>query len=57
MIVMLTAKEAADRLGVTVRQLDRYVAAGLIAPMQTVARGHRKFDAEKVDKLLRGVPS
>jgi len=56
-MTMLTAKEAADRLGVSVRQLDRYVADGLIAARRPTPRGHRKFDATEVDALLRGVPA
>ena len=53
----LTAKEAADRLGVSVRQLDRYVADGLIAPLRATPRGRRQFDSEAVDRLLRGEPT
>jgi len=56
-MTMLTAKETADRLGVSVRQLDRYVDAGLIKPRQPMPRAHRKFDAEEVDALLRGEPA
>lgn len=47
----MTAKEAADRLGVTVRQLNRYQAAGLIRPVQNVPRGRRRFTEESVDQL------
>ena len=50
---MLTAKDAAARLGVTVRQLNRYQRAGLIAPVQNVPRGHRRFTEESVDQLQR----
>lgn len=49
---MLTAAETAERLGVTVRQLNRYQAAGLITPVQTVRRGRRQFREEDVAKLL-----
>lgn len=51
---LLTAKQAADRLGVSVRQLDRYVADGLIEPRRATPRGHRKFDEGEVAALLRG---
>jgi DNA-binding transcriptional MerR regulator len=47
----MTAQEAATRLGVTVRQLNRYQAAGLIRPVQNVPRGRRQFTEESVDQL------
>lgn len=50
---VLTAQEAADRLGVTVRQLNRYQAAGLITPVQRVPRGHRQFTEQSVEQLRR----
>lgn len=52
---VLTAKEAADRLGVTVRQLNRYQQAGLITPRQNVARGRRQFTEESVEQLHRNL--
>lgn len=54
----LTAKEAASRLGVSVRQLDRYDARGITAPVQRVPGGPRKYDAEAIDRLAReGAPA
>jgi excisionase family DNA binding protein len=50
---VLTPKEAAERLGVSVRQLNRYQAAGRITPVQNVPRGHRRFTEESVEKLRR----
>jgi hypothetical protein len=50
-VAVLTAEEAAARLGVTVRQLNRYQAAGLITPIQNVPRGRRQFTEESVDQL------
>lgn len=50
---MLTAQQAADRLGVTVRQLNRYQAAGLITPVQKMSRGHRQFTEQSVNELHR----
>lgn len=50
---MLTAQEAAERLGVTVRQLNRYQAAGLITPTQNVPRGRRQFTEQSVEQLRR----
>jgi DNA-binding transcriptional MerR regulator len=49
----MTAQEAAARLGVTVRQLNRYQAAGLIAPVQNVPRGRRLFTEQSVEQLRR----
>lgn len=48
----LTATQAAARIGVSVRTLDRYVEAGRITPMRTPG-GHRRFDPIDVDRLLR----
>lgn len=47
----LTAREAADRLGVSVRTLDRYVADGLIAPRRPTPTARRRFIAREVDDL------
>lgn len=48
---MLNAKEAAARLGVTIRQLNRYQQTGLITPQQNVPRGTRRFTEAAVDAL------
>jgi DNA-binding transcriptional MerR regulator len=48
---VLNAQQAAERLGVTVRQLNRYQAAGLIAPEQNVPRGRRRFTEQSVERL------
>lgn len=47
----LTAKQAADRLGVSVRTLDRYVEQGFIAPRRPTPTAHRRFLAAEVDEL------
>lgn len=49
----LTAKEAAERLGVSIRQLDRYDARKITRPVQRVPGGPRKYDADAIDKLAR----
>lgn len=49
----MTAQEAADRLGVTVRQLNRYQQAGRITPVQNVPRGRRQFTEQSVAELRR----
>jgi len=51
----MTPNEAAARLGVSVRQLNRYQAAGLIRPVQNVPRGRRQFTEESVDQLQRNL--
>jgi excisionase family DNA binding protein len=48
---LLTAAQAAERLGISVRTLDRYVEAGRITPRRTPG-GHRRFDPADVDALL-----
>lgn len=35
----------------TVRQLNRYQAAGLIHPVQNMPRGRRQFTEESLDRL------
>lgn len=49
----LTAREAADRLGVSIRQLDRYDAAGITHPIQRMPGGPRQYDTEAIDRLAR----
>jgi DNA-binding transcriptional MerR regulator len=49
----LTAKEAAERLGVSIRQLDRYDARQITHPVQRVPGGPRKYDADAIDRLAR----
>jgi DNA-binding transcriptional MerR regulator len=47
----LTARAAAERLGVSVRTLDRYVEQGLIAPRRPTPTARRRFVAREVDAL------
>lgn len=51
----LTASQAAERLGVSVRTLARYVEAGELVPTRTRG-GHRRFDSADVDALLERDP-
>lgn len=55
MAELLTPREAAARLGVSVRTLDRLQHAGRIAPVRhTAGKGvKRRFDAADVEKLLK----
>lgn len=48
---VLTAEQAAQRLGVSVRQLNRYQQAGRITPQQNMPRGRRRFTEAAVDAL------
>lgn len=52
----LTPAAAAARLGVSVRTLNRYVEAGLLAPASRTRGGHRRFDADDVDALIEPLP-
>jgi DNA-binding transcriptional MerR regulator len=52
----MTAQQVADTLGVSVRQLNRYQAAGLITPVQNVPRGRRQFTEESVERLRARLP-
>jgi hypothetical protein len=47
----LTAKQAAERIGISTRSLNRYQADGLISP-EYLPRGYRRFRAADVDALL-----
>lgn len=50
----LTAREAADRLGVSIRTLDRYVEQGLIAPRRPTPTARRRFlEREVIDLANR----
>lgn len=47
----LTPKEARDRLGVSRRTLQRYVADGVLAPAHYLPNGHARFAVATVDAL------
>ena len=48
----LRMREAADRLGVSVRTLRRWVAARRIECHRTLG-GHMRFDAEKIEEARK----
>lgn len=57
--VTISSTEAAARLGVSVRTLDRMEHDGRLRPLSRIG-GRRKYDAAQVAALLRGgdgVPS
>lgn len=47
----LSIGELSDRTGVSPRSLRYYEEQGLLTPQRTAA-GHRRFDAEAVDRVL-----
>ena len=49
----LSTGQAAKRLGISVRTLYRWEAAGRLHPMTRMPRGERRFAAREVDALLR----
>jgi excisionase family DNA binding protein len=52
----LTAQQAADRLSVSLRQFERYVAAGKITAHRRVPGGRRLFVPAEVDAILEPDP-
>ena len=50
---LLTTSELAKALGLSLRSVQRYVAAGQITPELTTPGGHHRWDAEKVREQLR----
>ena len=53
---VLSVGEAAARLGVAARTVQRWEAAGLIEATRTPA-GHRRYKAEDVEALLTTLPA
>lgn len=56
----LTAREAARRLGVSVRTFDRHLPDWVAAEVVTVRRtpgGHRRFDPAEIDALRAPEPT
>ena len=51
---MLSAPEAADRLGVKVDTLYAYVSRGLLRSMEVVGSRERHYDAEEVERFRVG---
>ena len=51
---MFLARQTANRLGISVRTVYRWEAAGRLRPMMRLDSGQRRFSAKQVDGLLRG---
>ncbi len=49
---LLSAREAADYLGVSVRTLDRYIAAGHVTARQVAPKARRRFDPADLQRIL-----
>lgn len=52
----ISAAETARRLDVSVRTLDRMEKDGRLKPVSRLG-GRRKYDAEQVDRVRRGLPA
>ena len=51
----ISAAEAARRLGISVRTLDRMDRDGRLRPVTRIG-GYRKYDAVQVDRVRHGLP-
>jgi DNA-binding transcriptional MerR regulator len=52
---LLTTPQLADELGLSLRSIARYKAAGWITPELTTPGGHARWDPESVRQQLRKV--
>ena len=50
---MLSTGQAAKRLGISVRTIYRWEAAGRLVPITRLGSGQRRFSSRDVDALLR----
>jgi DNA-binding transcriptional MerR regulator len=53
---LVTTTEAAKRLGVSARTLQRYVAAGLITPDLTLPSGRYRWDVARLLEQINSIP-
>lgn len=53
---LVTTTEAAKRLGIAARTLQRYVAAGLIKPDLTLPSGRYRWDVDKLRDQINNIP-
>jgi DNA-binding transcriptional MerR regulator len=53
---LVTTTEAAKRLGIAARTLQRYVAAGLITPDLTLPSGRYRWDVDKLRDQINAIP-
>lgn len=52
----ITASETAERLGISVRTLDRMERDGRLKPVTRTLGGHRRYDVEQVERVRQGLP-
>lgn len=53
---LVTTTEAAKRLGVSARTLQRYVTAGLITPDLTLPSGRYRWDVDRLREQINAIP-
>jgi DNA-binding transcriptional MerR regulator len=53
---LVTTTEAAKRLGISGRTIQRYVAAGLIKPDLTLPSGRYRWDVDKLRDQINAIP-
>jgi len=53
---LVTTTDAAKRLGVAARTLQRYVKAGLITPDLTLPSGRYRWDVDRLREQINAIP-
>lgn len=53
----VSAAEAARILGISVRTLDRMEHDGRLRPVSRTIGGHRRYDANQVERVRVGLPA
>lgn len=53
---LVTTTEAAKRLGIAARTLQRYVTAGLITPDLTLPSGRYRWDVDRLREQINAIP-
>lgn len=53
----LSAAQTAERLGISVRTLDRMEHDGRLRPVARTRGGHRRYDSEQVERVAQGLPA
>lgn len=56
----LTAAQTAERLGISVRTLDRMEGDGRLVPVSRTRpgrSGHRRYDSDQVERVAQGLPA
>lgn len=53
----LSAAETAERLGISVRTLDRMEGDGRLVPITHTPGGHRRYDEDQVERVRNGLPA